>query len=224
MEKKEKTEKLKKGEKRPYIIALIIGGVFVVSLFIGLFLGIALKNNGTIPDSPFESSEFVAKIFPNGLWDFVIQLLAFVVLVLFVFFVGYKPVKKAMKTRGDAIEHDLETAKEQRRIAEAAASEKELTIQAGKDEAARIVEEAKLQAQQTGKAIVSEAKEQAARERMKADKDIAAAKEKSRQDAKKEIVDVALAASSKVLGREVSKEDNERLVASFINEMQGGKE
>ncbi len=221
MEKKEKTEK-QKGEKRPYVIALIIGGVFVVSLFIGLFLGIALKDNGTIPDSPFDSSEFVAKIFPNGLWDFVIQLLAFVVLIIFVFFVGYKPVKKAMKTRADAIENDIQTAKEQRRIAEAAASEKELTIQSGKEEAAKIVEEAKLQAQQTGKAIVSDAKEQAARERMKADQDIAAAKEKSRQEAKKEIVDVAIAASSKVLGREVSKEDNERLVSSFIDEMQGG--
>ena len=86
MEKKAKSEK-KPGSKTPYVIAIAIAAVFVLALLGGVFLGIALKNDGAVPDSPFESSEFVAKIFPNGLWDFVIQLLAFVVLILFVFFV-----------------------------------------------------------------------------------------------------------------------------------------
>lgn len=223
MSKKEKSEK-KPGSKRPYVIALAIAAVFVVALLVGVFLGIALKNDGTIPDSPFESSEFVAKIFPNGLWDFVIQLLAFVVLILFVFFIGYKPVKKAMKTRADAIENDILEARKQRTVAEAAASKKEETILEGKQEAARIVSEAKLQAEARGKAIVDEAKEQASLAKKKADEDIASAKEKSKQETRKEIVDVALAASSKILGREVSQEDNQRLLDDFLEDLKKERE
>ena len=221
MEKKAKSEK-KPGSKTPYVIAIAIAAVFVLALLGGVFLCIALKNDGAVPDSPFESSEFVAKIFPNGLWDFVIQLLAFVVLILFVFFVGYKPVKKAMKTRGDAIENDLLEARKQRTLAEAAASKKEETILEGKKEAARIVEDAKQEAATRGKAIFEEAKEQAALARKKADEDILSAKEKSKQETKKEIVEVALAASSKILGREVSEEDNKRLLNDFIDDL--GKE
>ena len=218
-EKKAKRKRL----GTPYIVAIVIAIVFLVALFIGIFLGITLENSGTIPDSPFKTSEFVDKIFPNGLWDFVIQLCAFVVLIVIVFFVGYKPMKKAIKARGDAIENDLATAKAKRLEAEAAASQKEVTIEEGKKEASRIVAEAKLEAETKGKAIVDEAKAQASLARKRADEEIAQAKEKSRQDAKEEIVDVAMAASSKLLAREVNEEDNARLVSNFIDEVNGGQ-
>ena len=218
-EKKAKRKRLGK----PYIVAIVVAATFLVALFIGIFLGITLDNNGTIPDSPFKTSEFVDKIFPNGLWDFVIQLCAFVVLILIVFFVGYKPIKKAMKTRGDAIERDLSEAKAKRLEAEAAASSKQLTIEEGKKEASRIVEEAKLEAENKGKAILEEATLQASLARKRADEEIAQAKEKSRQDAKKEIVDVALSASKRILEREVNEEDNARLVSDFIDQVSGGQ-
>ena len=220
--KEEKKAKRKRLEA-PYVVAIVIAAVFLVALFIGIFLGLTLENSGAIPDSPFKTSEFVDKIFPNGLWDFVIQLCAFVLLILIVFFVGYKPMKKAIKARGDAIENDLATAKAKRLEAEAAASTKEETIEEGKKEAARIVAEAKLEAETKGKAIVEEATLQASLARKRADEEIASAKEKSRQDAKSEIVDVAMAASSQILGREVSEEDNARLVSDFIDEVSGGR-
>ena len=219
-------EKKAKGRRlgKPYVVAIVVAAVFLVALFFGIFLGIFLKNEGTIPASPFDTDEFVAKIFPNGLWDFVIQLCAFVILILIVFFVAYKPVKKAMKTRGDAIENDLSVAKAKRLEAEAAASKKEETIAEGKEEANRIIADAKLEAEAKGKAILSEANLQASLARKRADEEIALAKEKSRQDAKKEIVDVAMAASSRVLGRSVNEEDNARLVEDFIEEVNGGQE
>lgn len=221
MKEEKKAERKRLGT--PYIVALVIAAVFLVALFIGIFLGITLENNGAIPDSPFKTSEFVDKIFPNGLWDFVLQLCAFVILILIVFFVGYKPMKKAIKARGDAIENDLATAKAKRLEAEAAASQKEATIEEGKQEASRIVAAAKLEAEAKGKAIVDEAKAQASFARKRADEEIAQAKEKSRQDAKEDIVDVAMAASSKLLSREVNDEDNARLVSDFIDEVNRGR-
>ena len=52
-----------------------------------------------------------------------------------------------------------------------------------------------------------------------ADEEIALAKKKSEQDVQREIVGVAIAASEAVLGREVNKEDEERLLADFVNEV-----
>ena len=218
-------EKKAKGKRlgTPYIVAIVVAVVFLLALFFGIFLGLFLKDSGEIPSSPFDTDEFVSKIFPNGLWDFVIQLCAFVILILIVFFVGYKPMKKAIKARGDKIESDLEEAKAKRAEAEIAASKKEATIEEGKIEAKRIIEEARIEAENRGKAIVDEANEKAALARKKADEEIEEAKERSRLEAKQEIVSVALSVSSKVLGREVNEEDNDKLVSSFIDEVNGGQ-
>ena len=49
--------------------------------------------------------------------------------------------------------------------------------------------------------------------------DIALAKEKSRQDVERQIVEVALAASSKILEREVSEQDSKKLVEDFVSDI-----
>ena len=59
---------------------------------LGFWKNIPLLDDAS--DPPFTDSDFINKLFPNGLWDLIIQLLAFVVLLLIVFFLGYKPVKK----------------------------------------------------------------------------------------------------------------------------------
>ena len=56
--------------------------------------------------------------------------------------------------------------------------------------------------------------------RKKADEEIALAREKARKDAKDEIVGVAIAASSQVLGREVNEEDEKRLLKDFVNDVE----
>lgn len=171
--------------------------------------------------TPFTDSDFTSKIFPNGYWDFIIQIGAFVVLLIAVFFLGYKPIKKMVAKRRENVSKMIEDAEEKQRIANEAAAKKEATILAGKEEASHIIELAKKQAEAERTAIINEAEAQAALRRKKADEEIEAAKEASKQEIREHIVDVALAASSQVLGREVSKEDNQALLDDFLDGIEG---
>lgn len=170
--------------------------------------------------SPFQDSDFTSKIFPNGYWDFLVQLIAFVLLLLIVFFLGFKPLRKMMKKRQDAVNAMIEDAKENQAIAKKAALEKDQTIDEGKKEAERIVYSAKKNAEFEASRIIAEAKEEAVARRKKADQDIESAKEASKEEVRQQIIDVAMLASEQVLGREVTSEDNERLVDEFVSSLE----
>ena len=171
--------------------------------------------------SPFSDEDITAKIFPNGYWDFLIQLIAFVILLLIVFFLGYKPLKKMMAARHDKIQAMIQDAEENQRVAHNAAMAAEETIEEGRQEAERILESARAQAKAEGKAIIAAAEEEAASKRRKAQEDIAAAEEASRARVREEIIDVAMLASETLLGREVNSEDNARLVETFVDSISG---
>lgn len=174
--------------------------------------------------SPFSDSDFTAKIFPNGIWDLVVQLLAFIVLLLVVFFVGYKPVKKMLAKRRDGVNQMIEDARKDKATAHAAALKADQTIEDGKTEANRILAEARKQAEAEREQIVAKAEEEAEAKRRRADEEIAQAKEASKEEVRQQIIDVALLAAGQVLGREVSDEDNKRLVNDFIADMGEQKE
>lgn len=168
--------------------------------------------------SPFQDSTFLQKLFPN-FWDFLVQFLAFIVLLVVVYFLGYKRIKKLIKARKDYVEHNLRDSEDQKAIAERNAKLSAETIDTSKKEAATIVANAKVEADKQAAAILAKAKEDAILEKQKADQDIAAAKKKSQDDVHKQIVEVALSASSQVLGREVDNQDNARLVDAFVNDL-----
>ena len=174
--------------------------------------------------SPFTDADFTSKIFPNGYWDFLIQLIAFIILLVIVFFLGYKPVKKMLQKRQDEVEKMVSETKENQRIAKLAAMAKDQTVQEGKEEAERIIVSARKSAELERAKILSSAQEEASAKRKKADEDIAAAKEASKEEVRKEIVDVAMLASKTLLGRGVDSADNKRLLEDFVSELNDGND
>ena len=175
-------------------------------------------------EEAINKDDLIHKIFPENPWDIVIQISSFVILLLIVFFLGYKPVKKNLQKRKEYVEGMLSGAEENNRIAREAAANKDHLIEEGKQEAARIVAEAKTQATAEAAAIVAEAKADASRRRAQADREIEEAKEASLLEVKDSIVDVAIAASSQVLEREVSKEDHEKFIKDFVDGIRDGDE
>ena len=174
-------------------------------------------------DAPFSDSDFINKIFPNGLWDLIIQLLAFLVMMGVVIFLGYKPIKRMVAKRREYIASEISSAEEANRVAQIAAASADAVIAEGKETALRIVEEAKKEGETARSAIIGEAEKEAAERKKAADADIALAREKSLQEVRSEIVGVALAASEAVLRREVSEKDNDALIAQFVDGLGEGK-
>ena len=169
-----------------------------------------------------QKDDFMDKLFPNP-WDALAVFLAFVVLVIVVFFFAYKPVKNLIKKRGDYVEDKIKTAETREKESEKLLKEANEEVKAKRIEAMGIVEQAKEDANKERTAILEKAKEEKQAEIKRTKEEIAQEIEASKDEIHREIVSVAIDASSKVLEREVKKEDNEKLIDSFIDDLKESK-
>ena len=158
------------------------------------------------------------KLIPNLLY-FVVQFLSFIVLLLAVFFLAYKPVKRLLNKRADYIEEEVRQAKENNDLAAASVNEAKEMVNASKIKASEIVKNAEIQGQEKFDAMILEAKAEVAQMKKDAEEDIARAKEDAIQDIRNEMVNVALTASKEILKREVDTKDNVRLAEDFIDRL-----
>ena len=165
---------------------------------------------------------FMDKLFPNP-WDALAIFLAFIILLLVVFFFAYKPVKKLLKQRSDYVESKIRNAEEREKESEKLLQQAKDEVKASRVEAMEIVETAKEDANKERQAILEKAKEEKAEEIKRTKEEIAQEIEASKDEIHREIVSVALDASSKVLEREVNKEDNEKLIDNFIDDLKESK-
>ena len=180
-------------------------------------LGLASCNS-----SPFNAEDFTSRIFFN-LWDFLAVFLAFVILLVVAFFIGYKPIKKFMKNRADYVENKISEAETREEKSRSLINEGNEYVSSSKKEANRIIEQAKDDANKQKDEIIEQAKVMAENEKEKARAEIALEIEANKQMIHDEIVDVALSASEELLNREVNKKDNKRLLDDFVNDLEKEK-
>lgn len=158
------------------------------------------------------------KLVPSWL-SLVCQIFALAVLLVVVILLAYKPVKKYLKKRSDYIEENIRESERNRAIAAQNEVQSSEILLASKVKANEIIEEATASANKSSEEIIALAKQEAIKMKLDAEQDI----ERSKADAIKEIhdemVDVALAASSEILKREVSEDDNKRLAKEFIEKL-----
>lgn len=154
-----------------------------------------------------------------NLWTALFTLLN----TLTVIFVGtkflFKPVMKMIADRQKEIDDmyaEADTAKTEALALESEYKEKlSMATQTGE----RIVKEAVARGQAREEEILRQANAEASAIMDKAAADIALEKKKAINDAKDEISDLAMAIAEKVVGREISNNDQSVLVDSFIDEL-----
>lgn len=189
-------------------------------LFIPILSGLAitLSSCGHMGDVNDVSSRIVE----INVWDFVATFLAFVVLIVVAFFFGYKPVKEAIQKRKDYVEGNIKEAEKREMESRGLVDEAKETLANSKKEAMEIVDNAKEVANKEKEKILLSAKEEAFKEKEKARQEIASEIEAQKDAIHKEIVDVALVASEELLSREVTSDDNKRLLDDFVNNLENG--
>lgn len=165
-----------------------------------------------------EISSIGEKLIPNW-FAFLVQLIALILLVVIIIVFAYKPVKKLLDTRADYIEKEVKDAEENNRIAKENALKSEQLITDSKKTANEIVEAANVRANKEAESIKEATTEEVIRMKKAAQAEIEDAKAQSLKDIQREMVDVALCASEEILGREVSKADNEKLARNFIDNL-----
>ncbi len=173
--------------------------------------------------APFTPEDFINKLFPN-FWSWLINFLALIVLFVAVYFLAYKPIRKYVNARKEYVERNIRDSEAAKEINERKAKESEKIIVEAKVEANDIIQKAKADASKQAGIIVDEAKAEAARRQVDADIAIKQAEERSKIAIQEQIINVAMDASKKVLGRAVDEEDNHRLVKEFVQDVSEGKD
>ena len=152
-------------------------------------------------------------------WTALFTLLNF----LAVFFVAKRfligPVMKIIQDRQKEIDDMYSDANAAKADAEAMQSEYQAKLGDAQAASERIVKEAVSRGQAREEEIIRKATADAAAIMDKASADIAMEKKKALNDAKDEISCLAMAIAGKVVGRELSADDQSNLIDNFIEEL-----
>ena len=155
-------------------------------------------------------------------WTALFTLLNFLA-VFFVakhFLIG--PVMKIIKDRQDEIDGMYADANSAKQSAEAMQSEYEAKLNDAQATSERIVKDAVSRGQAREEEIIRQANAEASAIMDKAAADIAMEKKKAINDAKDEIASLSLAIAGKVVERELSNADQQKLIDSFIDGLGDG--
>ena len=163
---------------------------------------------------PIKGEQIIEKLFPN-VWALIAQLISFLILVIGMIFLVYKPVKKYLTKRREILDNEVKETEENKNKAlnNVLTSEKE--IASSKQKAKTIINNAEISASKKHDEIIEKAKDIIKDANIAADK----IKEDAKLELKNQIVDTALKASKKVLEREVSEKDNEKIIDDFISQL-----
>ena len=178
--------------------------------------GLILEETLTIGE---QITKYISDNLINGWTSFLVQFLALVIMILVVFFVAYKPVRKMLAKRADYVESNIRDSELAKAEAERSVVAAEERLVASKKEAAEIVANAKVTAEENQKEMIEQTQLEINKMKALAEEDIARSKEEAKEEIRQEMVSVALAASEEVLKREVNEKDNARIIEDFIKDI-----
>jgi F-type H+-transporting ATPase subunit b len=151
---------------------------------------------------------------------YIWTIVTFVVLLLLLARFAWRPLLEALERRQEAIRKSLDEARqakqelgrlheESARILAEARAEADAIISRTRADAARAGEEMKVKARADAENIVKHA-----------EREIQLETSRALQKVRQEAVDISIAIASKIIQRNLSREDNERLIAETLSEIQ----
>lgn len=158
------------------------------------------------------------EIISVNLWQILISLLNLLLLYWLVKTFLYKPVKKMLAERQNAIDAQYASAAEAEKSALADKAAWEKKIADADAEADSILQTAADNARLRGDKLVAEAKAKAEGIVRTAESEAALERKKAEDSIKREIAEVSAALSEKLLEREITAEDHRALIDAFIKE------
>ncbi len=152
-------------------------------------------------------------------WEIIVTICNTLITFLIVKKLLFGPVRKMMASRTQEVEMMYATAENARTEAEAMRSEYTERLAKAKDEAAEIVSSATRRATVRSEEILKESSQQAADLKKKAEASIEMERKKAMNEIKDEVASLSVLIASKVVERDISKDDHERLIEEFIDKV-----
>ena len=177
----------------------------VVVLLVLLGGACALASGG---EAAAEEQSIFSGTFADSLWT----LIAFVLLLVILTKVAWKPLVKQLQARQDYIKQQIDAADTSRKNAE-------LLLDQYKQQGIEIVNKLTAQAQLLEKEMIGKASNEIAQMKRRAQSDIEYARISASQQMWQEAEDMLLALSGEIVGRAVTHEDNLRLLYEAIEKL-----
>lgn len=175
--------------------------------------GLALAVPALAQEAEHEAPSLFAGDLGNSVWTALIFVLVLVVLGKF----AWGPILNTLQTRESFIREALEKAKRDREEAEARLRQYEERLASARTEASAIVDEGRRDAEVVKRRIEEEAKRQADQIIERAKREIQIATDTATKSLFTLSAKLATDMAARVLGRELSAQDHERLIAEGID-------
>jgi F-type H+-transporting ATPase subunit b len=150
---------------------------------------------------------------------FFFQIFNTFILYLFLKKLLFKPVTEFMEKRENEIASDIDNALKKNIEAEELKEEYNIKIQNIENEGKRIIKEAKMIADQEASKIIEKVREEEKEIRINNQKELEREKVKAINELKDEIANLTILAASKVVGKNLKREDHIALIDQFIDEV-----
>jgi F-type H+-transporting ATPase subunit b len=147
--------------------------------------------------------------------------LAFVIVFSLLAWKAWPAIKKALQDREDKIRGDLEHAESVRNQAETELADYQRQLADARNEAGRIIEEARQSAEQVRKDLIARAEVDAAEIRSKAQDDIRAATERAMADVQGRVSDLSIELAERIVQQNLDRTTQIQLIENYINEVGG---
>ena len=150
-------------------------------------------------------------------WTMIFTWINLIILVFVMKKLLFKPVMNMFEQREKEVGDMYSKAESAQKNAEELENEYTEKLSCAKEEAAKIMKDAKHDATLRGEEIVGDAKREASAILAKARKEIEREKETAVSEIKGDIAEIAVNIAQKVIEKDIKEEDHERLVEEFID-------
>ena len=145
--------------------------------------------------------------------------LAFLVLLGIMWKFGVPAVKNMEQAREDRIRNDLEGAEKARTEAEAEKAQYLAQIAGSREEAGRIIEEARQSAEQVRRDLIARAEAEANEVRQRAEADIAVQRQRALTELRGDVAQLSIDLAERIVERNLDRDTQRQLVDSFIDQV-----
>ncbi len=150
------------------------------------------------------------------LWTWIAFLVALPIMWKFIF----GPISKALAARDQKVEDAITAANAAQKAAEEQVASAKAELDNARADARRTVQEATERAEAQAAQALAKAKAEAQRQLEKAREDIAVEKRRALLEIRREVVDLTIASTEKILRREVDDEAHRQMVEGFLGDLE----
>lgn len=175
-----------------------------------------LEKGGTADDCQKAPSPLLP-----GINEVIWGTLAFLVLLGVMVKFGVPAVKNMEKAREDRIRNDLEGAEKARAEAEAEKAQYLAQIAGAKEEAGRLIEEARVAAESVRADLIARAEAEANDIRARAQADIVNQRNQAMTQLRTDVASLSIDLAGRIVERNLDTDTNRQLVDSFIDQVSG---